>query len=85
MLKLQSSPLNCGHKGGYDCMKELPENSLALLNQIETLQRDPNFKYLQFDIRETNDKKLVVFHDKKLRRMLPNVGYNVDVYKKIQS
>lgn len=85
ITKLQSSPLNCGHKGGYDCMKGLPENSLALLEQIEILQRDPNFKYLEFDIRETKDNELVVFHDKTLLRMLPNKGYNLDEYKNILS
>jgi len=76
---------NCGHKGGYDCMKELPENSLALLNHLGEQQTHPRFKYLEFDIRETKDKQLVVFHDPIIGRMLPNRGYNVEVYKKMAS
>ena len=66
-------------------MKELPENSLALLNHIEIQQKHPNFKYLEFDIRETKDKKLVIFHDSMIRRMLPNKGYNKQRYKELRS
>ncbi len=80
-----SAPINCGHKGGYDCMKELPENSLALLEHLEELQRHPRFRYLEFDIRETKDHKLVVFHDKYIARMLPDKGYNKQRYRELKS
>jgi len=84
-IKNLNKPANCGHKGGYDCMKELPENSLALLEHLEVQQRHPRFKYLEFDVRETKDEKLVVFHDATIRRMLPDKGYNKAVYKTLRS
>ena len=79
------TPGNCGHKGGYDCLKQVPENSLALLKYLEELQHHPKFKYLEFDIRETKDNKLVVFHDPLIYRMLPDSGYNLAVYKELRA
>jgi glycerophosphoryl diester phosphodiesterase len=74
---------NWGHRaaggsGGYH--KDLPENSLlslkaALLGRDgkEPIQLHEKFSYLEFDIRETADQVLVVFHDSTLHGKLPEV------------
>jgi glycerophosphoryl diester phosphodiesterase len=78
---------NHGHRAGSDYHKHLPENSLSVLeaslrgiNDEDPLQIDEEFLYLEFDIRETYDNELVVFHDKTLIRMLPYEGENTKVY-----
>jgi len=81
---------NIGHRLGGDYFPSLPENSLLVLetslkgHEDESpivLHRD--FKYAEFDIQETYDGELVVFHDKTFSRMLPSVGQNVEVYDSI--
>lgn len=69
----------------------LPENSLIALRAallVNTLGRKvhagvelpiqflPEFRYLEFDIQETRDGELVLFHDRTLARMIPYHGEN---------
>jgi len=88
---------NLGHRVGAgkgEYHKHLPENSLealkaALLGSFGggrgtlPIQFFSAFRYLEFDIQETADGELVLFHDKKLSRMLPNQGSNSQVYLKV--
>ena len=79
---------NMGHRTGADVVRHAPENSLAMLTRVlgrgpdglPPLQDHRHFHYLEFDVRETADGELVVFHDSALRRMLPNKGRNAAVY-----
>ncbi len=50
------------HRGG---MAVNPENSLKAINYSKEIGVD----YIEFDVRVTKDKKLVVFHDKSLKRL----------------
>ena len=82
---------NLGHRGGSDWYRDLPENSLIVLEaSLRGLEGKPpiqyrdNFDYLEFDVQETKDGHLVVFHDSKIKRMLPNSGKNVEVYKQLK-
>ncbi len=65
---------NLGHRAGggkKEFYSHLPENSLAALEQsLLELQFEEDFLYLEFDIQETRDGEIVVFHDKTLRRMV---------------
>lgn len=75
---------NFGHRGGSDYHTHLPENSLIVLEESlvgeDAIQFKDEFEYLEFDVQETADGELVVFHDSKLRRMIPNEGLNKEVY-----
>ncbi len=75
---------NYGHRGGGDIHTHLPENSLIVLEESlmgeNAIQFHENFEYLEFDVQETKDHELVVFHDKKLKRMIPYSGENKVVY-----
>jgi len=65
---------NLGHRAGggkKEYYSHLPENSLiALENSLHELQFEEDFLYLEFDIQETKDGEVVVFHDKTIRRMI---------------
>lgn len=65
---------NLGHRAGggkKEYYSHLPENSLvALESSLNELQFDESFLYLEFDIQETKDGEIVVFHDKTIRRMI---------------
>lgn len=81
---------NYGHRGGSDIIKNYPENTLAVLErsllEIEDkkpLQLHRNFKYLEFDVRETYDNELVVFHDDKIKRMIPFIKKNKDHFQRL--
>ena len=85
---------NWGHRGGKSkkYFKDLPENSLILLEHAlkggpygRSTQHHLNFKYLEFDVRETLDGHLVIFHDKYLARMVPNRTENNKVYQRLLS
>ena len=72
------SPFNLGHRGGGDYFDFLPENSLATLvaslhgvGDNDPIQTRKEFIYLEFDVRETYDNEIVVFHDKLSCRLLP--------------
>lgn len=63
---------NYGHRLGGDIYSHLPENSLAVYREsILHLMEHEKYLYSEFDIRETLDGKLAVFHDKTLARMAP--------------
>ncbi len=72
---------NLGHRAGGgkgEYYSHLPENSLvALEHSLNDIQFDNEFLYLEFDIQETKDGKLVVFHDKTIRRMI-NKKQNIE-------
>jgi len=59
---------NLGHRTGES--KYFPENSLEQLNNsLLYLEHLPHFRYWEFDVRETIDSVLIVFHDESLKRM----------------
>ncbi len=67
---------NLGHRAGGD-YSYFPENSLMVLEESccgaeekQPLQNHHDFVYLEFDVRETADHKLVVYHDSTLRRLM---------------
>ena len=81
------SPFNLGHRAGGDYFDFLPENSLASLmaslhgvGDDDPIQTRREFVYLEFDVRETYDNEIVVFHDKLLKRMLPYSAENIAVF-----
>ena len=65
---------NLGHRAGGgkgEYYSYLPENSSSALKaSLLELQYDKNFLYLEFDIQETLDGKVVIFHDKYIKRMI---------------
>ena len=82
---------NWGHRGGHRYFKHLPENSLIALESSlagglhgRGIQSDERFMYLEFDIQETLDGYLIVFHDRTLGRMIPTIGSNADSYKALR-
>ncbi len=91
---LNSFSKNLGHRAGGgkgEFHSDLPENSLLALkasllgrNGNKPIQFDEEFHYLEFDIQETADGEVVIFHDKHLTRMLPE-SRNYFQYKKILS
>jgi len=68
------SAKNLGHRaagGKKEHYSHLPENSLtALQHSIEGIQFHKDFLYLEFDIQETKDGEIVIFHDKNIKRMI---------------
>ncbi|MCP4911989.1 MAG: hypothetical protein GY909_02630 [Oligoflexia bacterium] len=74
-LGLSAYAGNLGHRasgGAKEYYKNLPENSLISLSRsLKEIQLRDDYLYLEFDIRETFDGELVVFHDQRLGRMLP--------------
>jgi len=65
---------NLGHSGGHKYLDVLPENSLQSLRA--SIQFQHTWRYLEIDIRETADNKLVVFHDSTLHGEIPGGGAN---------
>ena len=83
---------NLGHRGGKKHFEDLPENSLILLEHAlkggtygKSIQHREDFMYLELDVQETLDGHLVVFHDRYLRRMIPNSKENKKVYQSLLS
>lgn len=81
---------NLGHRLGSDYHKHLPENSLTVLeasiygiNGKAPIMNDEEFSYFEFDLQETLDNQLVIFHDSDFKRMAPNTGLNATAYKSI--
>ncbi|MBT3584416.1 MAG: hypothetical protein HN509_05900 [Halobacteriovoraceae bacterium] len=78
---------NLGHRmsgGPREHFSKLPENSLAALKAVllgdngkKPLQFHENFRYLEFDIQETADGEIIVFHNQKLSPWLPNNQQNL--------
>lgn len=74
---------NLGHRAGSSSFKGLPDNSLIALEAslkgthgMGPIQKEKKFYYLEFDVRETKDKSIVVFHDNYISKMIPNQGAN---------
>jgi len=73
---------NLGHRLGGDIYK--PENTLyAYKRVIKSFIDKKEFKDVEFDVRETKDNKLVVFHDSKISRVVPKSKHNLQVLKNI--
>ncbi len=76
-LKRRFGGFNMGHLGGYDCGDEFsPENSLKCLTLalLRRMQENKLYKFTEFDVCETLDNVIVVFHDahhKTIERMCP--------------
>ena len=67
---------NLGHRLGGDIYK--PENTLfSYKKALKKLQDKKSFHYVEFDIRESKDGKLVVFHDSKIERIVPKTKHNL--------
>jgi glycerophosphoryl diester phosphodiesterase len=82
---------NYGHRGCQDStsyFKKFPENSMLALQEClqgpNALQRNPKMHYLEFDVQETFDGKLVLFHDDGLTRMF-NRTENVQAIKDLEA
>lgn len=61
----------CAHRG---VMEVLPENSLASLQEAVRL----GAQMIEFDLRESGDGEILVFHDKTLERMTDGAGLVMD-------
>lgn len=61
----------CAHRG---VMELLPENSLASLKEAVRL----GAHMIEFDLRESGDGEIMVFHDKTLERMTDGTGLVMD-------
>jgi len=99
ILSLQARPAysgikNIGHRvaaGRGEFHSHLPENSISALKEALTgtsykgrpLQFHPDFVYMEFDVQETADGELVLFHDGNLTRMLPQNEKNKGAISKI--
>ncbi|MEC9282056.1 MAG: glycerophosphodiester phosphodiesterase family protein [Bdellovibrionota bacterium] len=64
---------NWGHRAGGDIFTHLPENSISSLRSLcqSEYQKSSKLKYLEFDIRESLDHQLFIFHDRKTKRKTP--------------
>ncbi len=78
---------NIGHRvaaGDGEFHENLPEDSLLALRTAligttdhgHPVQYNPNFYYLEFDVQETADGYLVLFHDHTIKRMFPQNEVN---------
>ncbi len=64
---------NLGHRLGGDIYK--PENTLYAYNKaLKSLQNKKEFKNVEFDIRESKDGELIVFHDQTINRIVPKTN-----------
>ena len=73
---------NLGHRLGGDIYK--PENTLYSYEKaLSLLQNKKNFFHIEFDIRESKDGELIVFHDQKISRVVPDTKHNRNVLKTI--
>lgn len=59
------SAANSGHRLGGDLTKIFPENTIELFDYVyKNNGFKKGLKYLEFDIQETLDGEIVVFHDR---------------------
>ena len=72
---------NLGHRMGGDIYK--PENTLYCYEKaLKNLQDNPNFLYVELDVQETKDGKIVVFHDTdSIKRLVPKSSHNRTILK----
>jgi len=78
---------NLGHRAGGDYYRNMPENSLIVLQESLTgketgyaVQNSDQFLYLEFDVYETKDNIPVVFHDKRIKGLIPYNANNKAAY-----
>lgn len=93
LLIISTHSKNLGHRAGggpKEYFKKLPENSIIALEAStkgirgqKPIQSRKSFQYLEFDVRETLDSVLVVFHDWTLARLVENKGKNKKILKKL--
>ena len=77
-----SNAENLGHRLGGDVYSH--ENTLVCYKKaLKNLQHKKDFKYVEFDIRETKDHEIIVFHDSKIERMIPQNKHNKKVLTQI--
>lgn len=71
---------NVGHLLGGDISK-YPGNTLEALSESisKNIHKHKKFKYYEFDINETKDHRLIVFHDRKIKGIgkIRKTNYNV--------
>ena len=73
---------NLGHRLGGDVYSY--ENTLICYKKALTnLQSKKKFKNVEFDIQETKDNKIVVFHDREIKRLIPKNKHNLKVLKRV--
>jgi len=73
---------NLGHRLGGDVYKY--ENTLNCYKKaLKKLQQKKKFKNVEFDIRETKDHEIVVFHDSTIKRIIPKNRHNIKVLKRV--
>ena len=73
---------NLGHRLGGDIYSY--ENTLICYKKaLKNLQSKKNFKNVEFDIQETKDNKIVVFHDREIKRLIPKNKHNLKVLKRV--
>jgi len=73
---------NLGHRLGGDIYK--PENTLySYKKAITNLYKKEEFKNIEFDIRESKDGEIIVFHDSKIERIVPSSKHNLNVLKRV--
>lgn len=71
LVDTESSPLICGHRGGY--YKDMPENSISIMDYIYTAQNG-NTVMFEIDIRSDKDGVLWLMHDEELTRATNGKG-----------
>jgi len=82
LLSILANAENLGHRLGGDVYKY--ENTLVCYKKaLKNLQQKKNFKYVEFDIRETKDHELVVFHDSKIERVIPQNKHNIKILTRV--
>jgi len=82
VLSILTNAENLGHRLGGDVYKY--ENTLVCYKKaLKTLQQKKKFKYVEFDIRETKDHEIVLFHDSKIERVIPKNRHNMKVLKRV--
>jgi len=75
---LRGTP-NDGHQLGGDLFEDIPGNTIeAFAKAIQTLEQNDTYLYSEFDVRETSDGQLVVFHDWDVAA-IPDTRQNRDV------
>lgn len=70
---------NDGHQLGGDLFDDIPGNTIESFSKaIENLEQSDTYLYSEFDVRETSDGELVVFHDWDVSA-IPDTPQNRDV------